>query len=115
MRKALFAKLWEALTSVAPVAALVLIVSFTPLAPLTWLERGVFFGSALLLVVGIGLFNLGADLAMTPMGRYVGEGLTKSRRLLVLTAVCFILGLCITIAEPDLSVLAAQVEAVNRP
>ncbi len=115
MRKALLAKLWEALTSVAPVAALVLIVSFTPLAPLNWQERAVFFVSALLLVAGIGLFNLGADLAMTPMGRYVGEGLTKSRRLLVLTAVCFLLGLCITIAEPDLSVLAGQVEAVIRP
>ena len=80
MRKALLAKLWEALTSVAPVAALVLIVSFTPLAPLNWQERAVFFVSALLLVAGIGLFNLGADLAMTPIGEGVGSALPSRNR-----------------------------------
>ena len=112
MNKALTAKLWEALVSVMPVAVLVLILSFTPLAPLSWLERAVFFVSALLLVLGIGLFNLGADLAMTPMGRHVGEGLTKSRRLGVLVLVCFLMGVLITVAEPDLSVLAGQISAV---
>ncbi len=112
MNKALTAKLWEALVSVMPVAVLVLILSFTPLAPLSWLERAVFFVSAVLLVLGIGLFNLGADLAMTPMGRHVGEGLTKSRRLGVLVLVCFLMGVLITVAEPDLSVLAGQISAV---
>ena len=92
-----------------------MIVSFTPLAPLTWLERAVFAVSALLLVAGIGLFNLGADLAMTPMGRHIGEGLTKSRRVGILTLVCFFLGLLITVAEPDLSVLAGQVASVVNP
>ena len=58
MRKALIAKLLEALTSVLPVSALVLIISFTPFAPLTWSERIVFIVSALLLTAGIGLFNL---------------------------------------------------------
>ena len=115
MRKKLKYKLWEALLSVLPVAALVLAVSFTPLAPLTWTERAVFAVSSLLLVVGIGLFNVGADIAMTPMGRYMGEGLTKSRRLLVLLLVSFLLGVLITVAEPDLSVLAGQVGAVISP
>lgn len=115
MRKALTAKLMEALTSVIPVAALVLLLSFTPFAPLTWPERLVFFTSALLLVVGIGLFNLGADLAMMPMGKHVGEGLTKSTRIVILVAVCFLMGVLITVAEPDLSVLAGQVSAVINP
>ena len=115
MRKAMTAKLWEALTSVVPVAALVLVISFTPLAPLTWFERMVFFISALMLVVGIGLFNLGADLAMMPMGKHVGEGLTKSKKIGILVAVCFLMGVLITIAEPDLSVLAGQVSAVIKP
>ena len=115
MKKALTSKLWEAMISVLPVAALVLIISFTPLAPLSWLERTVFIVSALLLVAGIGLFNLGADLAMMPMGRYVGEGLTKSRKIAVLVAVCFLMGVLITVAEPDLSVLAGQVSAVIQP
>ena len=115
MKKALLSKLWEALISVLPVAGIVLIISFTPLAPLTWLERAVFAVSALFLVAGIGMFNLGADLAMTPMGRHVGVGLTKSRRLGVLVLVCFFLGVLITVAEPDLSVLAGQVGAVIDP
>ncbi|MBQ3792629.1 MAG: DUF1538 domain-containing protein [Clostridia bacterium] len=115
MRKALFAKLWEALLSVLPVSLLVFVVSFTPLSPLSWLERAVFGVCALLLIVGIGLFNLGADLAMTPMGRHVGEGLTKSRRLGILVAVSFFLGVLITVAEPDLSVLAGQVGNVIQP
>ena len=115
MKKALFAKIREALFSVAPVAGLVLLVSFTPLAPLSWLERGVFAVSALLLIAGIGLFNLGADIAMTPMGRHTGEGLTKGRRLGLLVLVCFLMGVLITIAEPDLSVLAGQVGAVINP
>lgn len=115
MKNVLLSKLWEAFISVVPVTAIVLIISFTPLAPLTWAERAVFAVSALLLVAGIGLFNLGADLAMTPMGRHVGEGLTKSRRIGVLVLVCFFLGLLITVAEPDLSVLAGQVSAVIDP
>ncbi|MBR4204656.1 MAG: DUF1538 domain-containing protein [Clostridia bacterium] len=115
MGKALLVKLWEALISVLPVTGIVLAVSFTPIAPLDWLERTVFAVSALLLAAGIGLFNLGADLAMTPMGRHVGEGLTKSRRIGVLVCVCFFLGVLITVAEPDLSVLAGQVGATVSP
>ena len=112
MKKAMITKLMEALNSVFPVAAIVMLISFTPLAPLTWRERGIFALSAVMLVVGIGLFNLGADLAMTPMGRHVGMGLTKSKRLGLLVCVSFLMGLLITVAEPDLSVLAEQIAAV---
>ena len=115
MKKALMHKLWEALVSVLPVAVIVLVISFTPLAPLTWATRAVFVLCALLLVLGIGLFNLGADLAMTPMGRHVGEGLIKSKKLAVLVCVCFLMGVLITVAEPDLSVLAGQISAVVNP
>ncbi|MBP5224298.1 MAG: DUF1538 domain-containing protein, partial [Lachnospiraceae bacterium] len=112
MKKALLSKLWEALISVLPVMALVLVLSFTPLAPLTWAERGIFAVTAVLLVIGIGLFNLGSDVAMTPIGRHIGDGLTKSGRIGILVAVCFLMGVLITVAEPDLSVLAGQVDAV---
>lgn len=115
MKKVLLSKLWEAFISVMPVAGIVIIISFTPLAPLTWLERAVFAVSALMLVAGIGLFNLGADIAMSPMGKHIGEALTKSRSIGVLLLVCFLLGLLITVAEPDLSVLAGQVAAVIDP
>ncbi|MBQ9909953.1 MAG: DUF1538 domain-containing protein [Lachnospiraceae bacterium] len=115
MKKALLSKLWEALISVLPVMALVLVLSFTKLAPLSWTERGVFAVTALFLVIGIGLFNLGSDVAMTPIGRHIGDGLTKSGRIGVLVAVCFLMGVFITVAEPDLSVLAGQVGAVLDP
>ena len=115
MRAALYAKLREALVSVLPVTAIVLIAALTPLADVSPRELIVFGVSALFLILGIGLFNLGADLAMTPMGEQVGEGLTKSRRLGVLLSVSLVMGVLITIAEPDLSVLAGQVSAVMSP
>ena len=115
MKKAIFAKLKESAFSVLPVAVLVLIISFTPLADLTWPERITFFVSALFLILGMALFNLGADLSMSPMGEHVGSGLTKTGKVLLLFLVCFFMGLLITVAEPDLSVLAGQVSTVINP
>ena len=112
MFKALFSKLKESLISVLPVTVIVLIISFTPLVDLEPTETIAFAVSAVMLILGIGLFNLGADLAMTPMGGHVGSGLTKSKKVMVLIAVCFVMGLLITIAEPDLSVLANQVKDI---
>ncbi len=105
-------KLKEALVSVLPVSAIVFILSLTPWVDIGTRELVTFVVAALLLVLGIGLFNLGADMAMTPMGHYIGEGLTASKKLGVLLSVCLVMGVLITIAEPDLSVLAAQVSAV---
>ena len=112
MRKAILSKLREALVSVLPITLMVLVLSYTPALSLEPAEYAVFGVSAFLLILGIGLFNLGADMAMTPMGQQVGEGLTKSRNMAVLLAAAFIMGLLITVAEPDLAVLAGQVSAV---
>lgn len=112
MRKALATKIHEALISVLPITLIVLAAAFTPLVTLTQHEMQVFIVSAVFLILGIALFNVGADMAMTPMGEHIGEGLTKSRRIGILLAVSFVMGLLITIAEPDLSVLADQVSAV---
>ena len=110
--KSLREKLKESLISVVPVSLLVFLLSITPWLDISKHELLVFAGAALLLVVGISLFNLGADMAMTPMGQHIGEGLTKSKKLGILLTVCFVMGLLITVAEPDLSVLAGQVSAV---
>ena len=112
MIKALFPKLKESLISVLPITLIVIIIYFTPLVSLSVTEIVAFSVSAVFLIIGIALFNLGADLAMTPMGGYVGMGLTKSKKIKVLISVCFLMGLLITVAEPDLSVLAGQVSAV---
>ena len=115
MNRQFIGKLKEALISVLPVTLIVILLNLTPLVDFSSKEIAVFSFSAFLLILGIGLFNLGADLAMTPMGEYVGSGLTKSKKLGLLLSVCFALGLFITIAEPDLTVLASQVEDVINP
>ncbi len=108
----LWSKIKEALISALPITAIVYIMSLTPLFNFSQVELITFSIGAVLLVLGIGLFNMGADLAMTPMGTHVGAGLSKQRKLGLLLAVCFVLGMLITIAEPDLQVLATQVSAV---
>lgn len=115
MNRQFLNKLKEALISVLPVTLIVILLNLTPLVDFSSKEIIVFSISAFLLILGIGLFNLGADLSMTPMGEYVGSGLTKSRKLMLLIVVCFALGVFITVAEPDLTVLASQVKDVINP
>ena len=105
-------KISEALVSALPITAIVYILAMTPLFDLSRVELITFTVGAVLLILGIGLFNLGADLAMTPMGSNVGSGLSRQKKLSLLLVVCFVLGMLITIAEPDLQVLANQVSAV---
>ena len=108
----LWEKIKEALVSALPITAIVYIMALTPLFDFSQEELITFTIGAVLLVLGIGMFSLGADLAMTPMGTNVGSGLSKQRKLGLLLTVCFVLGMLITIAEPDLQVLANQVSAV---
>ena len=114
-KSALPEKLKESLTSVLPVAMFVVVLYLTPLVSLSFYELIVFLASTVCLVIGIGLFNLGADIAMSPMGEYIGTGLTKSKKVMVLLSVSLLMGILITIAEPDLSVLASQVSGVIHP
>lgn len=115
MFKVFLEKLKESLTSVLPVALLVLILNFTPLISLTTKEITVFLVSAVMLIVGMAFFNLGADIAMTPMGDHIGAGLTRTKKISLLIAVCFVMGVFITVAEPDLTVLASQVKDKINP
>ena len=110
--KELKAKIVEALVSALPITAIVYVLALTPLFDFSVAELITFTVGAVLLILGIGLFNLGADLAMTPMGTHVGSGLSRQKKLGLLLGVCFVLGMLITIAEPDLQVLANQVSAV---
>lgn len=111
----LWKKTKESLFSVLPVVVLVYAMCLVgKFLPTTWVsltdrEMIVFGISAVVLIVGIALFGRGADMAMTPMGDYLGTGLTKSKKLSVLLSVSFAMGVLITIAEPDLSVLASQI------
>ena len=112
--KELKAKIVEALISALPITAIVYLMALLPFFDfdMSLAELITFTIGAFLLILGIGLFNLGADLAMTPMGTHVGAGLSRQRKLGLLLVVCFVLGVLITIAEPDLQVLANQVKDV---
>ena len=112
MLKALWIKFKESALSVLPVALIVLILNCTPLIHFTITETVIFACCSLALIFGIALFNLGADIAMTPMGEQIGSSLPKAGKFKTLLIVCFVMGVFITIAEPDLSVLASQVKEV---
>ena len=102
----------EALVSALPITLIVYALALLPWSDFSSTELITFSISAVGLIFGIGLFNMGADLAMTPMGTHIGSGLSSQRKLMLLLAVCFLLGVLITIAEPDLQVLANQVSSV---
>ena len=111
MQKKLKEKISEALSSVLPITVIVLLLSFT-LAPMPIGTLVLFLLGAALLIVGMGFFSLGADIAMMPMGEQMGRRLGISQNLAFIALVCFLIGVTVTIAEPDLQVLARQVPAV---
>ena len=111
MNKKLKEKVLEALSSVLPITGIVLILSFTA-APMPVASLMLFLVGALLLIVGVGFFSLGTDIAMMPIGDGIGGQIANGRRLWLLAPLCFLIGAFVTIAEPDLQVLARQVPAV---
>ena len=94
-----------------PISILVLVLSLL-FVPVKLSTMSLFLFGALLLIVGMGLFTLGADMAMLPMGTHMGAMLTRKRDIRFLVGVAFALGVLITMAEPDLTVLANQVQGV---
>ena len=109
--KPLGEKIREALASVLPITGIVLLLSVT-IAPLSAGTMVMFVFGALMLILGMGLFTVGVDMSMMPMGEGIGVEISKSRRLAIPLALCFLLGTLITIAEPDLQVLARQVPSI---
>ena len=102
----------EAAISVMPVAVTVIILALTPFLELSIGETLSFIAASVFMTFGIGLFNLGAEISMARMGSSIGSELTKTKKIFILLPVAFLLGLLITVAEPDLTVLAGQVSAV---
>ena len=104
-------KVREALASVLPITVIVLILCFT-IAPVPTDILLAFLVGAVLLIIGMGFFTLGADTAMTPIGERVGAAITRSRKLWIVVVVGFLIGVIVTVSEPDLQVLASQVPGV---
>ncbi len=104
-------KLDEALGAVLPIIAIVLTLSLT-VAPMTSSVLLAFLLGGVLLIIGMMFFTLGAELAMEPMGGQVGGRVTKTRKLGVILLTGFLIGALITVSEPDLQVLASQVQSI---
>lgn len=111
MTKALRDKIVESLTSVLPIALIVLVISvaFVPMDTGTFV---LFLVGVLLLIVGLGCFMLGADMSMLVIGEKIGATMTHSRKIWLIALLSFVIGIIVTIAEPDLQILAEQVPAV---
>ena len=104
-------KLKESSFSVIPIIVLVVILNYT-IAPIPAWNFVLFLVSAFAIILGITLFNLGVDISLIPIGEHIGSALVKTRKLLTIVVLTFFIGVFITIAEPDLSVLAGQISGV---
>lgn len=113
MLKNLWHKLRESILAVLPVTVIVIISGLT-IIKLEASTMVAFSISAILLVIGMALFSLGADMAMMPMGERIGSNLAESKKIWLLILIFFLMGFLITIAEPDLQVLSDQVYTINK-
>lgn len=105
-------KLKEVLVSVMPIVAMVLLLNFT-IVPLEGTILMRFLLGAGLIVLGLAIFLLGTDIGITPIGNYLGKGVTRSNKVWVVIVAGLFLGFFISIAEPDLHILANQINTVT--
>lgn len=100
-------KLKESVLSVLPISLIVVVINFltTPMPTFNLIS---FITGSVFLILGMCFYTLGVDTAMTPIGEHIGSKVTKSRKIWYILLMSFILGVIITVAEPDLAVLEAQ-------
>lgn len=106
------AKSKEVLMSVVPIVIMVLLLNFT-LTPLGAGPLTAFIVGASLVVIGLTIFLSGVDVGITPIGSIMGEGIARTAKLWIVILAGLILGFVVSIAEPDLHILAAQVQSVS--
>ena len=111
LKKALIDKIKESLSSILPIALIVVVLSLT-LIPLSSGFFVLFIIGVVLLILGMGLFTQGADMSMLVIGEKMGSAMTKSKKVWLIALLSFIIGIIVTVAEPDLQILARQVPAV---
>lgn len=111
-KTAVFEKVKESAISVLPIFITVMLICFT-VSPISADLMLCFIIGALLLIVGMGFFSLGAEMSMTPIGNKIGTAITKTRNLPFILVISFFLGFAVTVAEPDLQVLAETVPHIN--
>ena len=104
-------KFREAVWSIGPVMIIMLIIGvclgFHSVTMVSILVSTVLF------VLGVTMFTIGAELSMMEIGKSVSSNLLKSKRVWLILLVSFVVGIVITVAEPDLKVLASQMTAID--
>ncbi|CDZ75154.1 hypothetical protein ING2D1G_1014 [Peptoniphilus sp. ING2-D1G] len=106
------AKFKEVFSSVIPIVLIVLILNFT-LTPMEMPMLIRFVLGAILVIIGLTIFLIGVDRGITPIGNYMGETIAKSDKLYTVVLLGLFLGFFVSIAEPDLHILAGQVSAIS--
>ena len=109
--ESLHRKNMESVSSILPISAIVLFLSIT-IVPLGSGILTMFLFGTLFLIVGMGLFTLGSEMSMQPLGEGIGIQMSRAKHLWISLVSCFALGAIVTIAEPDLQVLATQIPSV---
>ena len=104
-------KTMESLSAVLPITGIVLLISVF-LIPMDLSSIVMFLVGAIMLIIGMGFFQLGAETAMTPIGEGIGVQISRTKKIWMVLLIGFIMGAIITISEPDLQVLAEQVPSV---
>jgi len=104
-------KTQESLSAVLPITFIVLAISIF-LVPLDLGTMAMFLSGALLLILGMGMFQLGAEMSMSPLGEGIGAQIAKAKNRSLAALLGFLMGFLVTIAEPDLQVLAEQVPGI---
>ena len=111
MNQKLKEKILESLSAVLPITGIVLLLSIL-LVPIDLGTMVMFIVGAIMLVIGMGFFQLGAEMSMTPLGEGIGVQISKTRHIPLIFLIGFSMGAIITISEPDLQVLAEQVPSI---
>src|SRR5690606_27865298 len=106
-------RLVDVLQTVAPLIGAVCLLQFTLVqAPAAVFVQ--FLAGSVLIIAGMFLLFLGVDYGILPMGRFVGAELPRKGSVALIVLVGFAMGFATTVAEPDVLVLAAQVDEISR-
>jgi hypothetical protein len=108
----LLEKLRDVLSAVLPITLIVLALNFT-ITPLEGHLLLRFLVGSVAVILGLSVFLFGVDIGVTPIGRAMGASVTRTNRAWIVIAAGLALGFMISIAEPDLHILAAEVEHVT--
>ena len=106
-------KFKEVFLSVLPVVLVVTLVHifYLPIAPA---QLGKFYLGSLFVFLGLSIFLIGIDVGVTPIGQMFGKTIAKSKKIWVIASAGLVLGVLITIAEPDLLIVAKRIDELTQ-